>query len=131
MKTSMKVGAILNQEANDIAIPSNMNLKLMVAEILRQELNQSDAELFLQDSNVACLSDESDIPADEHLMQRSVINNFFVSLLFRFRARSEVSIIHKLPYLTIQGRSEDWVALFRTFIVPFIREHDVFSCLRS
>ena len=131
MKSSLKVGTILNQDVNNLEVPKNINIKNLVKGYLEEELGIEAAEYFINDGNIRLLSDEENIPDDEHKMQRTVINNFFVNLLYQFRSISDVCTLHVLPYLTIQGRSEDWIMLFKSFVLPFLKQHQVFKALRS
>lgn len=60
-------------------------------------------------------------------VQRFIINRYFNNLLLTFRDKVDVSIVETSMMLVNDGDSSDWISLFSSYVLPFLKEHNVFD----
>lgn len=108
-----------------------IDLKTVVANVLERDISPEAKHIFLTAPIVAATVDPikegREFTVQDSFLQRVDINKFFLDSLFMFRSYQPVDIQLVLPYLSLEGRVEDWISLFTNFVVPFLKEHDVLS----
>lgn len=59
--------------------------------------------------------------------QRVMINRFFNHLLLTYRARVD-NPVHNVTYMLVDdGTTEDWLQIFNTTVIPFLKDNMVFN----
>lgn len=59
--------------------------------------------------------------------QRVMINRFFNQLLMTYRARVNTPVHNTCYMLVDDGTTEDWLQIFNTMVIPFLKENLVFN----
>lgn len=98
---------------------SKVNLIMSIGDILERSISKSAGDSFKNDPFISVAIN---MPSN---IQRIIINKYFHSLLFKWRAHSSTPVYHIIPMLCDDGDDENWAKLFVQFVVPFLRENCV------
>lgn len=120
MSELSNTGLGLNQETiNMYAIPraeGEINMVDHVYIVLKDMISESAANKFFNSLDIVTIYDLSTT------VQRHFINRYFIRLLLSSRFTHNVNVLMPINYLVYDGYVEDWFTLFKTYIVPFIKE---------
>ena len=110
---------------NDPPRPGDFDMVALTSAYLEKGVNPAAAAYFCNSpmiKNVAKLNPNT---------QRLVINRFFRDALFRFRSIREIPVVNALPWLVDEGTHVDWMTLFTTYVLPFLKTHAVLDVLAN
>ena len=62
-------------------------------------------------------------------VQRLMINRYFTNVLLRYRSKKDININTVITSLINDGTFMDWVTLFRSDVLPFIKQYDVYAII--
>jgi hypothetical protein len=62
-------------------------------------------------------------------VQRLMINRYFTNVLLRYRSKKNNNINIVITSLINDGTFMDWITLFRSDVIPFIKEHNVYAVI--
>lgn len=134
IKQSLVADAVINTEPTNL-VGKHLDLKDAMVKLLEKELPSDEVELFLNNPLIVSTPGMTGDAMEEQdaFKQRVDINSFFVELLFIAKSEKEdLDILRVLPYLTaVEGRTEDWFALFQLYVLPFIKQHSLFTYLKG
>lgn len=108
------------------------NIKDIISNLLLENIGYHAQYYFLSDPSISTLKDKDVLMTkEEFILQRTIINDFFVNILMIFRSRVPVDILGVLPYLSLEGTVKDWLNLFLKYVIIFFKEHNVFDVVRD
>lgn len=58
-------------------------------------------------------------------LQRNIVNQYFISLLLSWRSKNEVPVFNMLSMLCNDGDDENWMRIFGTIVLPFLRDNSI------
>lgn len=99
--------------------PDDLDLVTITSYLIRDTLGQQYADIFLNDIDINSVKNR--LP----MVQRVIINKYFILLLLRFKGITNTSIVKPMFLITNEGTHQDWFTLVSTYIVPFIKEYSV------
>lgn len=100
-----------------------LDLSLVMSYLIRDEIGQKYADIFLQDIDIATIRDKN--PG----VQRVIINKYFGILLFRFKAITGISILQARYWRTLEGTQEDWFKLMSGYLIPYCKHYKLFETI--
>lgn len=103
----------------EVRKPLELDLVDIVGRFLNDFVSEEAKNNFLSDINI------NTVKLATAGVQRVSINRYFTTKFLVFKARTGVPVMDMLLYLINDGDTEDWVELFRTFVLPFIKQHNV------
>lgn len=100
---------------------TDLDLVSIVSYLLRDELGQEYADIFLNDIDIVSVKNK--LPG----IQRVIINKYFILLLLRFKGITNTSIVKPMFLLTNDGTHQDWFTLISAYIVPYLKGYGVMN----
>lgn len=97
----------------------HINLVEQVGLLLRFTISPETEVTFLSDPMVKDVYNANDA------YQRVILNRYFATMFYRFRANNPVNVTGVIPLLINDGFSEDWLSLMKDYVIPFIKNNKV------
>jgi len=85
---------------------------------------------YVSNTAYVCYNNDASIKQGKYtkpMEQRVIINRYFINLLFAYRAKVNKPINNTLFMLTNEGNNNDWYNLFLKYVIPFLKDNDVFN----
>lgn len=103
---------------------TDADLVTLVHKALEEYLGSMAADDFINNSDIVTVA--TALPE----VQRVIINRYFVTKLFRYRFNNNVDVLPALSNLISDGTYVDWFYCFKTYVMPFLKEHNVLASLK-
>lgn len=110
---------------NAIREPGELDLADIIYKFLIREINQDAANIFSSDPAIV------DILPKKPVVQKVIINNYFVNLLFTYRACGGEDITSLLSLLSTDTTVDGYVFLFTTYVLPFLKINNVYGIYKK
>lgn len=110
---------------NALREPGEIDLADIIYKFLYKEISQDAGDIFRTDPAIV------DILPKKPDVQKVIINNYFVNLLFTYRACGGEDITSLLSLLSTDTTVDGYVFLFNTYILPFLKINNVYGIYKK
>jgi hypothetical protein len=97
----------------------HINLVEQIGLLLRFAISPSAEKAFLETPMV------KDVYNNNNAYQRVILNRYFATTMYRFRANNPVNITGAIPLLFNDGFTEDWLSIMKDYVIPFIKNNKI------
>ena len=101
----------------------NIDLVSIVQANLKDSISEVASNIFINDPIV------KDSIGKPTVYQRVLLNRYFTNLLLIYRTISDVPVHNTTIMLVNDGLTEDWIKLFNTIVLPFLKDNQVFNAV--
>lgn len=112
-------------EFNTPRSENEIDLSDIVYKFIVSEIGQTAGDIFRSDPSIV------DIIPRKPSVQKVVINNYLVNLLFKYRACGGEDITACLSLLSANTNIDGFVTLLTTYILPFIKANNVYGIYKK